>query len=81
MISRAEDLNAIYLRSQNGELVRLDAVVRVKRTPGPTLIARQNLQYAANLKGSPTWRWPKRVAEVQTAARDILPWLSGRDAG
>lgn len=72
-ISRAEDLNAIYLRSQNGELVRLDAVVRVKRTLGPTLIARQNLQYAANLKGSPTLALAEAVAEVQATARDILP--------
>jgi len=53
--------------------VRLDAVVRVKRTLGPTLIARQNLQYAANLKGSPTLALADAVAEVQATARELLP--------
>ena len=72
-IGRAEDLNAIYLRSQNGELVRLDAVVRVKRTLGPTVIARQNLQYAANLKGSPSVALAEAVQTVQAAAAETLP--------
>lgn len=72
-IGRAEDLNAIYLRSQNGELVRLDAVVRVKRTLGPTVIARQNLQYAANLKGSPSVALAEAVQIVQAAAAETLP--------
>ena len=53
-LTRPDDLKAIYLRSSTGELVRLDALVKVQPALGPTLIARQNLQYAANLKGSPS---------------------------
>ena len=72
-LTRPDDLKAIYLRSSTGELVRLDALVKVQPALGPTLIARQNLQYAANLKGSPSLVLAEAVTVVDAAARDVLP--------
>lgn len=72
-LTRPDDLKAIYLRSASGELVRLDALVKVQPALGPTLIARQNLQYAANLKGSPSLVLAEAVTVVDAAARDVLP--------
>ena len=53
--------------------MRLDALVKVQPALGPTLIARQNLQYAANLKGSPSLVLAEAVTVVDAAARDVLP--------
>jgi HAE1 family hydrophobic/amphiphilic exporter-1 len=72
-LARAEDLSRIWLRTASGELLRLDSVASLGRTVGPAVIARYDLQYAANFYSSPTV--PDGVAAqlVQQVARELLP--------
>ena len=72
-LTRPEDLQKIYLRNQQGEMIRLDSVLKIERSVGPTQIERQNLLYSATLKGSPTVSLSEAVAKVEQVARDTLP--------
>jgi len=67
------DLNHIYLRAKDGNLVRLDAVTGVKQTLGAAVIGRFDLQYAATFYGSPTIPLGDAVTKVRQAAAEILP--------
>lgn len=72
-LTRPEDLQKIYLRNPQGEMIRLDSVLKIERSVGPTQIERQNLLYSATLKGSPTVSLSDAVAKVEQVARDTLP--------
>jgi len=67
------DLNHIYLRAKDGNLVRLDTVTGVKQTLGAAVIGRFDLQYAATFYGSPTIPLGDAVTKVRQAAAEILP--------
>ena len=72
-LDRPDTLGAVFLRGQDGKLVRLDSVARIRHTLGPTQIQRQDLQYAVQLKGSPTVALADAVKLVDAAARALPP--------
>jgi len=67
------DLNNIYLRNQQNQLVRLDSVADFESTLGPAVISRFNLQYAATFYSTPTIPEGDAAVLVLDAAKDLLP--------
>jgi HAE1 family hydrophobic/amphiphilic exporter-1 len=67
------DLRRIFLRSETGDLVRLDALAEIEETVGPAVISRYDLRYAANFYGSPTLPLAEAVERVIQEAAGILP--------
>jgi HAE1 family hydrophobic/amphiphilic exporter-1 len=72
-LARAEDIARLYLRTPGGELMRLDAVTRLESVLGPAVIARYDLQYAANFRTAPTISEGEAGARVMAIAKDMLP--------
>ena len=72
-LARAEDLSRIWLRTASGEMLRLDSVASLRRAVGPAVIARYDLQYAANFYTAPAI--PEGVAgpRVLEIARAMMP--------
>jgi hydrophobic/amphiphilic exporter-1 (mainly G- bacteria), HAE1 family len=70
---QVEDLSKLYLRANNGELVRLDGLARFKKELGPVVIGRYDLQYAANLFANPSMPLGDAVKHVEDTAKQILP--------
>jgi HAE1 family hydrophobic/amphiphilic exporter-1 len=72
-LARAEDLSRIWLRTASGEMLRLDSVAGLRRVVGPAVIARYDLQYAANFYTAPAI--PEGVAgpRVLEIARGMMP--------
>jgi HAE1 family hydrophobic/amphiphilic exporter-1 len=70
---QASDLSKIYLRSRDGQLVRLDTVVKFKENLGAAVISRFDLQYGGNFYGTPTIPLADAVNRVKQAAAQILP--------
>jgi hydrophobic/amphiphilic exporter-1 (mainly G- bacteria), HAE1 family len=73
VLKRTSDLNKIYIRSNSGELVRLDAVARFKPTLGPAVIGRYDLQYAVNFYTNPNMPLGEAVKILNTTAAKIVP--------
>ncbi|WP_240480997.1 efflux RND transporter permease subunit [Ectothiorhodospira sp. BSL-9] len=71
--TRPDDLQKLYLRSGNGELVRLDTVARMEAGIGPAVINRYNLNYSAEFYGSPTMPLGEAVEKLQAIGDDVLP--------
>ena len=72
-LKQVADLSKIYLRSNNGELVRLDAVASFKQELGAAVIGRYDLQYAANFYANPNVPLGEAVELVQTTASKLVP--------
>jgi len=72
-LRHAPDLSRIYLRGQDGELVRLDNLVMLEPKLGAAVVSRHDLQYAANFFSTPTISLGEAVNMVNAAAEDILP--------
>ncbi len=72
-LKTAADLNKIFLRSGNGQLVRLDAVARFEPELGAAVIGRYDLQYAANFYANPGMPLGEAVDLVKTTAAKIVP--------
>ena len=72
-LRHAPDLNNIYLRGKDGELVRLDNLVVIERKLGAAVVSRQDLQYAANFYSTPTVSLGEAVNKVNEAAEGLLP--------
>jgi HAE1 family hydrophobic/amphiphilic exporter-1 len=72
-IVQPADLAAIYLRSSEGALVRLDAVASFEQKLGAAVIGRYDLQYAASFYSTPTVPLGEAVSRVQAVAAEILP--------
>lgn len=68
-----EDINYIYLRNQQGELVRLDTVAHFEQKLGPAAIGRYKLQYSATFFATPTIPEGDASVIVLQKAQDILP--------
>jgi HAE1 family hydrophobic/amphiphilic exporter-1 len=68
-----DDLHRIYLRSRNGQLVRLDTVVHTREGIGPAVVTRFDLRYSGNFFSTPTISLGDAVNRVQAAAAEILP--------
>lgn len=71
--SQIADLNKIYLRANNGALIRLDAIVTFKQELGAAVIGRYDLQYAANFFTNPTMPLGEATAQLETISQSILP--------
>ncbi|MEC9341963.1 MAG: efflux RND transporter permease subunit, partial [Pseudomonadota bacterium] len=67
------DLSKIYLRSDAGELVRLDTVARFEEILGPARIDRLNLQYAALSYADPEIPLGEAMAIVEQKAHELMP--------
>lgn len=67
------DLRKIFLRSSNGELVRLDAVANFESELGAAVIGRYDLQYAANFYANPSMPLGEAVAMVKATAAKVVP--------
>jgi hydrophobic/amphiphilic exporter-1 (mainly G- bacteria), HAE1 family len=70
--TRAEDLQRIYLRTPSGEMLRMDSVARLRSGVGPALIARYDLQYAANFYTAPVIAEGEAGARVLQLASEIV---------
>lgn len=67
------DLKKVYLRSADGELVRLDTVAQFHEELGASVISRFDLQYAAMLYASPTLLLGNAADIVKQYADELLP--------
>ena len=67
------DLNKIYLRSESGDLVRLDTIASFNQELGPAVIGRQDLQYSSSFFSNPTLSLGEAVQLVKEASKNILP--------
>ena len=69
-----ENLRRLQLKNKNGDLVRLDSLVKFEEGVGPAVITRRNRQYAgfiyASLEGLPLG---EATDAVKNIASDILP--------
>jgi len=72
-LNNVQDLSKIYLRSESGELVRLDAVATFTRELGPAVIGRYDLQYAVNFYANPNMPLGEAVDLVKATAATIVP--------
>jgi HAE1 family hydrophobic/amphiphilic exporter-1 len=72
-IQQVKDLSKIYLRNNQGQLVRLDAVASFEPTLGPAVIGRYDLQYAVNFYSNPTVALSEASALVEKTAAEIVP--------
>jgi HAE1 family hydrophobic/amphiphilic exporter-1 len=72
-LKTSEDLHKIFLRSSNGQLVRLDAVARFEPELGAAVIGRYDLQYAANFYANPGMPLGDAVELVKATAAKIVP--------
>ncbi len=72
-LNNSVDLNKIYLRSSNGELVRLDAVASFKKELGAAVIGRYDLQYAVNFYANPNVALGDAVNTVKATAAKLVP--------
>jgi len=72
-LKNTEDLRKIFLRSSNGQLVRLDAVASFEPELGAAVIGRYDLQYAANFYANPGMPLGDAVDLVKATAAKIVP--------
>jgi len=72
-LKNTEDLRKIFLRSGNGQLVRLDAVASFVPELGAAVIGRYDLQYAANFYANPGMPLGDAVDLVKATAAKVVP--------
>lgn len=72
-IKQSADLSNIYLRNNTGQLVRLDAIASFKKTLGPAVISRIDLQYAVNFYANPTVVLGKAVEKLKKITSETVP--------
>jgi HAE1 family hydrophobic/amphiphilic exporter-1 len=70
---QASDMGKIFLRTKDGQMVRLDSVAGFRETLGPAVIGRFDLQYAATFYASPTMPLGDAVQSVRALGEEILP--------
>ena len=68
-----EDLSKLFLRSESGDMVRLDTLASFEPELGPAVIGRYDLQYAAQFYSNPAVPLAEAVEMVEEEAADILP--------
>lgn len=71
--TNSDDLRNIYLRGNDGNMVRLDTIATLKDILGPAIISRLDLRYAANFFSAPSIPLGTAVDEVKAIAKEILP--------
>jgi HAE1 family hydrophobic/amphiphilic exporter-1 len=70
-----EDLKQLYARAQNGAMVPLDTVVRVRETTAPQVINHFNLFRSAEINGAPApgVSSGQALATMERVSRETLP--------
>lgn len=71
-LQHPEDLARIYLRAGNGEMVRLDNLIKMERRLGPAVISGFDLQYAAKFYSAPKVSMSDAVGRIQRIAAPLL---------
>jgi multidrug efflux pump len=73
--SRPEDVKKVFVRSQNGSMVPLEAVVRLEYSTAPDLITRFNNFPAAKVSGAaaPGYSSGQALDTMEAVAREVLP--------
>ena len=73
--SRPDDLKKVYVRSTNGSMVPLEAVVKLENTTAPDLVTRFNGFPAARINGSAAAGFSSGQATtaMEVLARELLP--------
>ncbi|MGB5146259.1 MAG: efflux RND transporter permease subunit [Porticoccaceae bacterium] len=66
------DLSKIYLRSREGQMIRIDTVASLDETLGPASIPRYDLRYSAPFYGKPQIPLATAIAKVREHADAIL---------
>jgi HAE1 family hydrophobic/amphiphilic exporter-1 len=72
-ITSADDLRRIFLRTGDGQMVRLDTVAHAVDIVGPAVINRFALQYSANFYSNPGVPLGEAVELVRALSAEILP--------
>ena len=73
--SNAEDMQYIYVKSSNGELLPLDSFVTLKQIVGADIIERFNLFQAAQVSGQPAAGYSSGDAlkAIEEVSKEVLP--------
>ncbi len=69
----AADLENIYLRGAQGDLVRLDSVINIVEEYGPAAVNRRNLNFAATYFSTPDISLGEAVAMFRGVTDELLP--------
>jgi hydrophobe/amphiphile efflux-1 (HAE1) family protein len=72
-ITSSDDLRRIFLRTRDGQMVRLDTVAHAVDIVGPAVINRFSLQYSANFYANPTIPLGEAVSQVRALSAEVLP--------
>ena len=74
-----QDINRLYVRSQNDELISLGNLVTLKEFTGPQTITHYNLFRAIKIQGSPApgYSTGQAIAAMEEVAAQILPVSMG----
>jgi HAE1 family hydrophobic/amphiphilic exporter-1 len=67
------DIENVYLKGSEGDLLPLAAVVDVQESIGPAMIERRNLQYSAGFSSTPEVALDEAVRIFSDRGREILP--------
>jgi multidrug efflux pump len=72
---RPEDVGAVYVRSDKGEMIPLKALAKIEYSSGPGTLERFNNLPAVKLMGSgaPGVSSGQAIAEVEAVAKEVLP--------
>ncbi|HWP90715.1 MAG TPA: multidrug efflux RND transporter permease subunit [Thermodesulfobacteriota bacterium] len=72
---RPEDIGQIYVRTSQGDMMPLSAVVKTRYTTGPDLVSRFNGFPSAKITGSaaPGYSSGQAIATMEEVAREVLP--------
>lgn len=68
-----EDLERIFLRTQDGNLVRLDALTHLEEGAGPAVVTRFDLRYAGDFFATPRVSEGEAAVLIKQVAADFLP--------
>ncbi len=73
--SHAKDLKQFYVRSDSGQMVPLENVVRVKETTNSSIISHYNLFRTAEINGSaaPGYSSGQAIQAMEEVAREVMP--------
>ncbi|MEH6635346.1 MAG: efflux RND transporter permease subunit [Halioglobus sp.] len=69
----AGDLENIYLRGSEGDLIRLNSVVNIHEEYGPAAVNRMNLNYAATYLSTPDVSLAEAMVMFRGVAAGVLP--------
>ncbi len=69
----AADIGRIFLRTPQGDLVRLDSVARLEREAGAAVITRLDGRFAASFYSTPLMPLGNAVDRVREVAAEVLP--------